>query len=184
MSGVVVGLITEYYTGSTPVENVADASQSGAATNLIYGLSVGMESTVAPVFCFHWHSLCIHVWWWTFWCFNCSSFYACNGGYYHDRDAYGPIADNAGGIAEMAGFDPQFVKLLINLMHLAILLQQWVKDLLLVLHCLLRLQCFLPMRKKQVLHHLDLLRSSYYGWYVYWWYYAIPDFCINDAFSG
>ena len=42
-------MITEYYTGGTPVVRTAESSRTGAATNLIYGLSVGMESTVAPV---------------------------------------------------------------------------------------------------------------------------------------
>ncbi|EKD48659.1 MAG: hypothetical protein ACD_64C00199G0001, partial [uncultured bacterium] len=49
VAGVVIGLITEHYTGGKPVEMIAQSSQSGAATNLIEGLAVGMESTVAPV---------------------------------------------------------------------------------------------------------------------------------------
>jgi K(+)-stimulated pyrophosphate-energized sodium pump len=105
VSGIIVGLITEYYTGSAPVHNLAHASQSGAATNIIYGLSVGMESTVAPVFI-----LGFVVW----------LAFVFTGGLFGVAlaavamlattaitmtvDAYGPIADNAGGIAEMAGF--------------------------------------------------------------------------------
>ena len=49
VAGIIVGLITEYYTGGTPVRKMAEISRSGAATNIIYGLSIGMESTVAPV---------------------------------------------------------------------------------------------------------------------------------------
>ena len=105
LSGVLIGLITEYYTGSTPVENIARASESGAATNLIYGLSVGMESTVLPTLL-----LCASV---------LGSFVYGGGlfgvalaavamlatvGITMTVDAYGPIADNAGGIAEMSGF--------------------------------------------------------------------------------
>ena len=46
---VVIGLITEYYTAGKPIQKLAECSRSGAATNLIYGLSIGMESTVVPV---------------------------------------------------------------------------------------------------------------------------------------
>jgi len=105
LSGLIVGWITEYYTGSKPVKEIAKASQSGAATNLIYGLSVGMESTVAPVILL---ALAVLL------------SYKLGGGLFGVSlaavsmlatvgitmtvDAYGPIADNAGGIAEMSGF--------------------------------------------------------------------------------
>jgi K(+)-stimulated pyrophosphate-energized sodium pump len=105
VSGVLVGLITEYYTGGAPIRRLASSSQSGAATNLIYGLSIGMESTVLPTIL-----LGISVW----------LAYVYGGGLFGVSlaavsmlatiaitmtvDAYGPVADNAGGIAEMAGF--------------------------------------------------------------------------------
>ncbi len=105
ISGVLVGWITEYYTGGSPIEKLAKSSESGAATNLIYGLSLGMESTALPVIL-----LVISV----------LVAFSCGGGLFGVSlaavsmlatvgitmtvDAYGPIADNAGGIAEMAGF--------------------------------------------------------------------------------
>ena len=86
IAGVIVGLITEYYTGSTGCKRLADISRSGAATNLIYGLSVGMESVVAPVILLGISSaFCIPLWRRFIWCFIGSSFYACNSWYYHDR---------------------------------------------------------------------------------------------------
>lgn len=107
IAGVVVGLVTEYYTAGNPVKRVAESAKSGAATNLIYGLSVGMESTVVPVILLSGIVLLAHVY---------------GGGLFGVSltavamlatvaitmtvDGYGPIADNAGGIAEMAGFGP------------------------------------------------------------------------------
>ena len=109
-SGMLIGLITEYYTDAArqPVKNLAESCRSGAATNIIYGLSIGMESTVAPVIVL---ALVVLV-----------AFYYGGGlfgislaavsmlatvGITMTVDAYGPIADNAGGIAEMSGFDPK-----------------------------------------------------------------------------
>jgi len=104
-SGLVVGLITDYYTGGPPIIRLAESSKSGAATNLIYGLSLGMESAVAPMIVLA--SVVLMA-------------FRCGGGLFGVSiaavsmlatvgitmtvDAYGPIADNAGGIAEMSGF--------------------------------------------------------------------------------
>jgi K(+)-stimulated pyrophosphate-energized sodium pump len=112
LSGIVIGLITEYYTGSGPVERLADISRSGAATNIIYGLSIGMESTALPVVILAGVVLASFT-------FGGGDFgvaiaavsMLATVGISMTVDAYGPIADNAGGIAEMSGFDPSVRKI-------------------------------------------------------------------------
>ena len=106
VSGMVIGLITEYYTGGNPVKKLAESCQSGAATNIIYGLSLGMESVALPVILLAFSVLAAFVYGGgdLFGVSLAAVSMLATVGITMTVDAYGPIADNAGGIAEMAGF--------------------------------------------------------------------------------
>ncbi len=105
VAGIIVGLITEYYTGSYPVHKTAESAKTGAATNIIYGLSVGMESTVAPVILLSFIVLLANHYGGGLFGVSLSAVaMLATVGISMTVDAYGPIADNAGGISEMAGF--------------------------------------------------------------------------------
>lgn len=105
VAGIIIGLITEYYTGGNPVKRVAESCRSGAATNLIYGFSVGMESTVAPVVILAGIVLAAFIYGGGLFGVSLAAVsMLATVGITMTVDAYGPIADNAGGIAEMAGF--------------------------------------------------------------------------------
>ncbi|MDO7976850.1 sodium-translocating pyrophosphatase [Oceanotoga sp. DSM 15011] len=108
--GILIGSVTEYYTAKKPVIKLAKTATSGSAPLLINGMALGMESTAIPVILI---SIATIV------SFNILGLFgialAAVGmlatlGITLAIDAYGPIADNAGGIAEMAGLDPEVRK--------------------------------------------------------------------------
>src|SRR5210317_179516 len=111
IAGLVVGLITEYYTSDTysPVREVAESCQTGAATNIIFGLALGYKSAVGPYLAI---GLAIYIPWMLAGMYGIAIASLGMLGTLVIAltiDAYGPVADNAGGIAEMAGM-PEHVR--------------------------------------------------------------------------
>lgn len=111
VGGIIIGLVTEYYTGGKPVRDIAHSGETGPATVMISGLALGMQSVVIPVLTI---AAIIFV------STTLSDLYGvgiaavgmlATVGITMAIDAYGPVADNAGGIAEMAGMGEETRKI-------------------------------------------------------------------------
>ena len=104
LSGLIIGKVTEYYTGGKPIRKIAKASQSGAATNLIYGLSVGMESIVVSVVLLALVVLFAFKFGGSFGVSLAAVSMLATVGITMTISAYGPIATSSHGVAEISGF--------------------------------------------------------------------------------
>jgi K(+)-stimulated pyrophosphate-energized sodium pump len=107
IGGTIIGLITDYYTSMGPVSRIAESAKTGAGTNVIQGLAVGMESTAIPMIVVAIVAYLSNKYLGLYGIALSAVGMLGGTAVVMTVDAYGPISDNAGGISEMSGLGPE-----------------------------------------------------------------------------
>ena len=107
LGGTIIGLVTDYYTSMGPVSRIAEASRTGAGTNVIQGLAVGMESVAIPMIVVAVVAFLANKYLGLYGIALSAVGMLGGTAVVMTVDAYGPISDNAGGISEMSGLGPE-----------------------------------------------------------------------------